>query len=247
MTTITKIKPIALSDLNNSEYTYFMQQLLAYIPSAETLHLNPATVSAFEANVQKMVDIVAQSRRTDETAEIAAVDRRTDDLIVYLLTAFRTEKTSPLAARRTAALALYNATHPYIGIQNLAQRQEVQQTRGLLMDLGKPELKNHVASLGLQEVVISLAEVIDEYAALLDSRATTQVATKLEAGKTVRLEMDAQYDEITTTVFAFSVAAPTADLTTFVTNLNKLIDDTRALYNQRIGQLQAAKRKKKEN
>ena len=37
--------------------------------------------------------------------------------------------------------------------------------------------------------------------------------------------MNDEYDEMTTVAFAFSIAAPAAELTTFITKLNKLIDD----------------------
>ena len=244
MAQIIKINTIALGELNNTEYTYFSQQVAGFAFDTEALHLNAATLAAYEANVQKMTDIVAQSRRADETAEIADIDKQADDLIVYLLGAIRSAKSSPLAAQRTAGTTLYNATHPYLGMQRLPQRQEVQQARGLLVDLEKPELKLHVKTLGLNEVVISLAETIDTYAGLLDSRANTQVANTLEAGKTVRTEMDAQYDEITTTVFAFSIAQPTEATATFITSLNKLIGDTKAAYNQRLAQAHAAAEKK---
>lgn len=244
MAQIIKINNISLSKLNNTEYTYFSQQVVGFAYDAEALHLNPATLASYEVNVQKMTDIVAQSRRADETAEIAEVNKKVNDLITHLLGAIRSAKSSPLAAQRTAGTVLYNATHPYIGMQRLPQRQEVQQARGLLVDLEKLELKQHIKTLGLNEVVITLAETIDSFAALLDSRANTQVIHTLEAGRTVRTVMDVQYNEITTTAFAFSIAQPTEATAAFITSLNKLIDDTKAAYNQRLAQVHAAEKRK---
>ena len=49
---------------------------------------------------------------------------------------------------------------------------------------------------------------------------------------------------MTTIAFVQSVAAPTAETARFVNELNALIDETTALYNQRIGAAKAAAKKK---
>ena len=188
-----------------------------------------------------LTDIVAQSRVSDETAEIAVVDKEADDLITYILSAIRNARQSPVKTQREAATTLYNATKIYAGIQQMAQRQEVQQARGLLTDLAKPDLKAHVQTLALQPAVDQLSTTIDRYASLLESRATSQVATNLGAAKPVRKKMNTLYDEMTTVAFAFSIAVPAAELSTFITKLNKLIDDTTTAYNQSRAQMKAAK------
>ena len=150
-----KINAISLKKLNNAEYAYFAQQVsnLIHEGTAEKLHVSAATLTAFDANLKLLTDIVAQSRISDETADIVAVDKEADDLITYILSAIRSAKQSPVAAQKAAATTLYNATKPYAGIQQMAQRQEVQQARGLLTDLAKPELAVHVATLALQPAV----------------------------------------------------------------------------------------------
>ena len=247
MATDTKISPFGITKLNNAEYTNFMQRLyeLALIATAEKLGLDDALLRIFGGNIELMTDIVAQSRISDQTAQIAAIDKEADALIVYLMAAFRTAKASPLTAQRTAALTLYNATHPYIGCQNLPQGQQIQAMRGLVADLSKPDLAKHVKTLGLDPVVEQLSSLTSDYAALIDARAASQTATRLDAGKTVRQEMDPQYDEIVTRAFVASVATPSAEAAAFVTAVNKLIADTDAAYNQRLAQTHAAAEKKK--
>lgn len=242
MATYTKISDLNIAKLNNAEYTFFMQRVADLVAAAtpEKLGLTTALTDAFRANIDRLTDIVAQSRVSDETAQIADTDRTADDLIVYLMAAFRTGKSSPITAQRTAATTLYNATRPYIGCQKLPQGQQIQAMRGLLVDLAKPDLAAHVKTLTLEPVVARLAEVTSAYAALIDARAASQSANHLDAAKTVRTETDPQYDEIATRAFATSVVTPTADTAAFVTALNKLIADTDAAYNQRIAQLHAA-------
>ena len=66
----------------------------------------------------------------------------------------------------------------------------------------------------------------------------------VESAKKIRLRMDEEYDEMTTYAFAQSVVKPTATTATFINRLNTLIDETNALYNQRIAQARAAAAKK---
>jgi len=238
-----KINAISLKKLNNAEYAYFAQQVgnLIHEGTAEKLHVNAATLTAFDANLKLLTDIVAQSRISDETADIVAVDKEADDLITYILSAIRSAKQSPVAAQKAAATTLYNATKPYAGIQQMAQRQEVQQARGLLTDLAKSDLKAHVQTLALHPAVDQLSATITRYASLLESRAASQVAVNLGAAKPVREKMNDEYDEMTTVAFAFSIAAPATELTTFITKLNKLIDDTNTAYNQSRAQMKVTK------
>ena len=238
-----KVRIINLQKLNNAEYAYFAQQVsnLIHEGTAEKLHVSAATLTAFDANLKLLTDIVAQSRISDETADIVAVDKEADDLITYILSAIRSAKQSPVAAQKAAATTLYNATKIYVGIQQKAQRQEVQQARGLLTDLAKPELKAHVQTLALQAAVDQLKTTVDRYSTLLESRAASQVAADLGAAKPVREKMNDEYDEMTTVAFAFSIAVPATELTTFITKLNKLIDDTNTAYNQSRAQMKVTK------
>ena len=62
------------------------------------------------------------------------------------------------------------------------------------------------------------------------------LAKKLDDGKTVRQELDEQYDDLVTIAFVTSVATPSKEATDFVVYMNKLIADTETAYNQRIAQ-----------
>lgn len=238
MATILKPQSISLSRLNNAEYTYFAGQIVNRIlaDTAEALHVPTATLAAYRVNHEKMVEIVAQSRISEETAEIAEVDSEEDAIIVYINATIRNAKSSPLSDKKVAGTALYNATKPYIGIQRLPQRQQVQKVSGLLSDLAKEEVASHLETLGLIEEVERLDTLNARYLSLLTSRADSQIANAVEASKPIRTEMDAQYDEMITTIWAFSIASPSDALTNFIVFLNKLIDDTNTAYNQRMAQ-----------
>lgn len=150
---------------------------------------------------------------------------------------------SPLAAQRTAAEKLYLPVKPYIGTARLANLQETAAIEGLLVDLDKDGMPEALASLTLTEVVASLKEKNQQYAALTEQRTNAQADNPVESAKKIRLRMDEEYDEMTTYAFAQSVVKPTATTATFINRLNTLIDETNALYNQRIAQAKAAAKK----
>ena len=110
-----KISPIRLGKFNNVEYTNFMNRTLnqAVAVGIEKIGASEALIDNITANVNKMTDIVAQSRASVETAQIAEVDKKADELIICLITTFRTNRTSPIQAMRNAAETLYLKTKPY--------------------------------------------------------------------------------------------------------------------------------------
>ena len=110
-----KISPIRLGKFNNAEYTNFMNRTLnqAVAVDIEKIGASEALIDNITANVNKMTDIVAQSRASVETVQIAETDKKADELIVYLMATFRTNLTSPIQAMRNAAETLYLKTKPY--------------------------------------------------------------------------------------------------------------------------------------
>ena len=245
MGTYTKIKPAGLTKLNNAEYTNFMNAFyrLAFAagggggdsesPDEISLDNNPlgitdAQKTAFEKELPLMTDLVNQSHISDETAQLLDLDKQRDDLVVYLTTSVSQMRKSPIEAQRTAAQTVYNIIKPYIGIYKSANQQETAL----------------IQTLGLKEILDSLRAANDEYAKLTAQRTGNRAASIKEASAVVRLRMDDLYDDMTTIAFVQSVAAPTAETARFVNELNALIDETTALYNQRVGAAKAAAKRK---
>ena len=251
MKQIVKIQEIGLAKLNNAEYTNFSTRVLSLVNQAGTLEPEGGSALGIEEEVTEeygtlggtMGDIVAQSRISDRTAELTAVDKQRDDLVVYLFKLLRSKKSSPLTEERKAATSLYNLLKPYVGCYRSPGQQETVQIRGLLTDARKAENLPNVEALALANILTELESANDEYASLTEQRTEERAASRLDESKTVRARMDELYDYISTVAFVQSVAHPTEATAAFVTNLNALIDETNALYNQRIAQ---AKRGKEE-
>lgn len=249
MRTIVKIKDFGITKLNNAEYTNFSTRVLSLVKQAGTIEPDGGSALGIEAEVQEedeellalLGDIVAQSRISDRTAELTEVDNQRDDLVVYLFKLLRSKKSSPLAAERKAATSLYNLLKPYVGCYRSPGQQETVQIRGLLTDARKAENTANVETLALTNILTELETANDEYASLTEQRTEERAANRLDESKKVRARMDELYDYISTVAFVQSVAHPTDATATFVTNLNALIDETNALYNQRIAQAKRGK------
>ena len=236
MKPITKIKAFGAEKLNNLEYAYFATEFAALLveTTAENLHVEQNLVDTYGSNTDLLKDMTKQSRVSDETAQIANIDKQTDDLVVYIFEALRSSMKSPIATRRTAATELYNALKPYEGSQNLPQRQEVQAVEGMLVDLQKENLATHAATLGMNDVVEALTENASQYRATLEGRSVKQQKS-LGSAKEIRKLLDGLYDYITTVAFAYSVVEPTEELDNFIKTTNRLINDARKAYNLRMG------------
>ena len=249
MRTIVKIKEFGITRLNNAEYTNFSNRVLSLVNQAGTLEPEGGSALGIEEEVTEeygtlggtMGDIVAQSRISDRTAELTAVDKQRDDLVVYLFKLLRSKKSSPLTEERKAATSLYNLLKPYVGCYRSPGQQETVQIRGLLTDARKAENLPNVEALALANILTELESANDEYASLTEQRTEERAASRLDESKKVRQRMDELYDYISTVAFVQSVAHPTDATAAFVTNLNALIDETNALYNQRIAQAKRGK------
>lgn len=261
MEKITKVNIIYLQRLNNAEYRTFMARYgnllaggggdsespdeISFDPN-DPLGIPQELRTAFATDFALLTDAVNQSSASEETAQMSALDKERDDLLIFITSTITQMTKSPLAAQRTAAEKLYLPVKPYIGAARLANLQETAAIEGLLVDLDKAGMPEALAAINLTEVVAALKEKNKQYATLTEQRANAKADDPVESAKKIRLRMDEEYDEMSTYAFAQSVVKPTQETATFISRLNALVDETNALYNQRIAQARAAAAKKQE-
>ena len=260
MEKITKVNIIYLQRLNNAEYRTFMARYgnllaggggdsespdeISFDPN-DPLGIPQELRTAFATDFALLTDAVNQSSASEETAQMSALDKERDDLLIFITSTITQMTKSPLAAQRTAAEKLYLPVKPYIGAARLANLQETAAIEGLLVDLDKAGMPEALAAINLTEVVAALKEKNKQYATLTEQRANAKADDPVESAKKIRLRMD-EYDEMSTYAFAQSVVKPTQETAAFISRLNALVDETNALYNQRIAQARAAAAKKQE-
>lgn len=261
MEKITKVKDINITKLNNAEYRTFMARYgnllaggggdsespdeISFDPN-DPLGILQELRTAFATDFALLTDAVNQSSASEETAQMSALDKERDDLLIFITSTITQMTKSPLAAQRTAAEKLYLPVKPYIGAARLANLQETAAIEGLLVDLDKAGMPEALAAINLTEVVAALKEKNKQYATLTEQRANAKADDPVESAKKIRLRMDEEYDEMSTYAFAQSVVKPTQETAAFISRLNALVDETNALYNQRIAQARAAAAKKQE-
>lgn len=261
MEKITKVKDINITKLNNAEYQTFMARYgnllaggggdsespdeISFDPN-DPLGIPQELRTAFATDFALLTDAVNQSSASEETAQMSALDKERDDLLIFITSTITQMTKSPLAAQRTAAEKLYLPVKPYIGAARLANLQETAAIEGLLVDLDKAGMPEALAAINLTEVVAALKEKNKQYATLTEQRANAKADDPLESAKKIRLRMDEEYDEMSTYAFAQSVVKPTQETAAFISRLNALVDEMNALYNQRIAQARAAAAKKQE-
>lgn len=261
MEKITKVKDINITKLNNAEYRTFMARYgnllaggggdsespdeISFDPN-DPLGIPQELRTAFATDFALLTDAVNQSSASEETAQMSALDKERDDLLIFITSTITQMTKSPLAAQRTAAEKLYLPVKPYIGAARFANLQETAAIEGLLVDLDKAGMPEALAAINLTEVVAALKEKNKQYATLTEQRANAKADDPVESAKKIRLRMDEEYDEMSTYAFAQSVVKPTQETAAFINRLNALVDETNALYNQRIAQARAAAAKKQE-
>lgn len=252
MGTIIKIKELGLQQLNNAEFTEFMNRFRKLIPVQASeeeerpgglsvltesgtgyLGVTSEMLAAFDADMQALTDSVSRQRTDDRTKQKSLYEISRGSCVTLYFTSLQTAMKSPIAATAEAGNILWTRTKDYRGIQRLPQQQETAQIRGLLFDLAKEENQTHVTTLHLEGLLEQMRETNEEFARLSEESLTERAADTTEQTLIVRDRLAVQYDDISTTIFAFSVAEKNVDALTFVGNLNALVDETRTAYKRR--------------
>ena len=224
---------------NNAEYAYVANKLVEQVLAvgAEKLHAPAEYITLYQARCAVLDNIVAVSRIADQTEEIAALETEIDHTLSIIFGAISLAKLSPIQAKKSAGTSLYNANKVYRGMQKLPQRQKLQTTKGLLLDLQKTELSTRIETLGLSAEVEELTLLHAKFAVLLNARADVQMQNSTVKSKEIRQEMDVLYEIITSAIWVYSLTDPSEDATSFINTMNKFLADAETSYHQRKAQM----------
>lgn len=238
MKDLAKISTIALTHLNNAEYTSFGSRFikLALSLGAEELGVEAADLTQYNDLLTKLNDLVAQSRASVETLKMIEIDSERNQLGQYIIMNVRKQADFSTEAIAQAATALYVVLKPYVGFYRLPKQQKTATINGMLTDLMKEENAPHVTTLGLTAVVTQLQEKNAQYTLLTDQRAATRAASAGDNSTSLRAEMDALYEYITSVASAKNIITPTESTASFIATLNTIILEVKTSYNQRMAQ-----------
>lgn len=194
-----------------------------------------------------LTDLVNETKGSLATETLDEEDTTRENGVSYLFATVKQNLRSPFAPQKEAAKQLNFALKGYYNFAKKPNQQQTALIDGMSTDLAKPGMDAYLETLHLTETMGVIVEANNRYKALLNQRTYETPAAKTAKIKELRLEMDDLYDEMTTYAFAMSVLHPNDTNTAFITDLNKLITEVMNLYNQRIAQLQAAKKRKEES
>lgn len=182
MKKIIRILNLDIHSLNNAEYKNFMERFFKLIPlkavsgegdrpselrllgeeenmTSDFVGISDEDKATFNADMLLLTDVVNQSRTNDNTALLLNLDKRRDPLVSFIINTTSIGRKSSNPAYAQACISLYNILKPYRGIQNIPMQQETAQIKGMLYDLDKPENKQKITLLHLDDTVSELRNV----------------------------------------------------------------------------------------
>ena len=245
MNTIIYFTETYLGKFNTPEYVNLMDRFISQTQAQgeEVLHYQKADMDRMKELFGQLQNNVARSMALAETPELVALDSERTSLGQYIINSVRNAQSLPIKQKSDAAKQLYAVLRAYVGFYNQPAPQKTATLDGMLLDLSSEELTEYVTTLGLSECVEALTLKNAQYKVKVDARTQARSALHSTADSaTLRTEMDALYKYITTVAFAHNVITPSEDITLYINNMNAVISEITASYNQRT-----AKRKKTEN
>lgn len=246
MAEILKIKTLAFSRLKNAEHLDFMQRVKEHTlqTGIEKIGVSQALFKEFEQTIAVMNDVLLQNRASVQTSLLAELDQNRDNQLSYIMEKIRIAMKSVNNEEQKAGEALLPEIKPYSTIYKSPNQQESREIQSLLFDLNKDKNKPHLSTLGLLPAMQALNDYNDQYIALTDQRTDTKQAEKLPSCEVLRPQIEKIYDEICSKAFATNTINPTPESTTFINNINALIDDANANYNRRMASHESKKEEK---
>lgn len=241
MKDLLKFQPPKTAHLNAAEYTNFIERFLSLTTAAGAgvVHYQQADVDRMVQLHGLLLDNVRRNMAAAETATLQELEALRDEKGRIILEGVKAGQSMVLPAIAEASKALWFVLSPYEGFHRLPNMQETATIEGMLLDLGKGDCPTHLATLGLTESVAELADANSRYKALTAQRTVSNSEAKAPDSKSLRQELDALYAYITDVAFAHNVVNPTTELARYIRDVNDMIAEVNAAYNQRTGQTKA--------
>lgn len=241
MKDLAKFKPSGASKFNLAEYTNFMGRFLTITTGAGigVVHYEQADIDRMTQLRGLLVDNFKRNMAAAETASLQELEALRDEIGRIIIDSVKAGQSMALPAIAEASKALWHVLQPYNGFYALPNMQETTAIEGMLMDLSRGDCPTHLATLGLTDYVAQLADANNRYVALEAQRTVSNSDAKAPDSKTIRTEMDALYTYITDVAFAHQVLNPTTELARYIRDVNDVIAEVNAAYNQRTGQTKA--------
>lgn len=193
-----RIGTVGFHNLRNAEHQWFHTGVLdAFTPEvADALHIGP-----LRAEYARLfgVELIAARRNPayTQTAELASLGRRRQELYLYVKQAVKNGFFAPDAAQRDAADRLELALRPFRDVMHTPQDEATAVLTKMVEVLQGAEQAADVAVLGLTDAVAHLKETNGAYNAMLMERGDERYRRKSTPNMTrIRPQVDEAYRRV---------------------------------------------------
>ena len=196
---------------------------------AEALHIK-AQAEAYAQSLELLNGIVKRSTAYVSTKKLNDADKERDHALGVVINIIIAHKTSVIASKQQAALALDAMIAPYKGISNHEKGAQTREVAGLIGVLSTEEATAYLTTLHLTEELEALVLKNAQFEVLMSGKLVEEVErtpqTDIETTE-LRKQLDAQYAEIVQTVNAYAIVQPTDEINSFIAQMNALITLTK--------------------
>ena len=248
-----KVKGSMTGRFPNSLHLGFHESIVKILTPIASLTLEPKWMDIkedYETKVQTLVDYNTASTSYAETPKLLELDSERNRYLSLLFAMMDNALTSKDPDTLESARAVSAKIAAYKGIQALPFDAKTAKIHGLLLDLNKTILEEHLATLYMDALVTPLKKANDEYEKLRDKKRSIKTSRKnTPKTKTIRQEVDDMFNDICDLLVAVQVVGDEADrfnAETLVKGINGVIDQYRQTYNQMQAQKEDSEESEKE-
>lgn len=223
---------------NKAEYANVANRFIGRTTACgtETLGVPEEYFTMYQAKNKILNNLVAQSRIVDETGKIGEIEIKINNLLKYMFGLVRNARTTPIEAKKQAAISLYNATSVYLKTYRLPQQQKMAMVGGLITDLTSDRLSAHISTLGMDTELEQLTLLHAQFGVLLENRTNSQIQHAEEKVILVRQDMDQLFEMIIAAIWVHSFTNPSEEISSYIKAVNKILSEAETAYNQRMAQ-----------
>lgn len=243
MNTAVKVKGSLVGKFPNSLHLGFHESVVKVLTPIASFTLEPTwqdIKDRYEAKVETLVDYNTVSTTYAETPKLVELDAERNRLLSLLFLMIDNALLSKNTTTLEAARAVSAKISTYKGIQALPYDAKTSKIHGLLLDLNKSILEEHLATLHLDVLVSPLEKANDDYEELRDKkRAIKTDRQNSPKTKDIRQEVDDMFNDICNLLVALQILGGEADrhnAELLVVDINGVVDHYRQTYNQMQGQ-----------
>ncbi|MBO4984514.1 MAG: hypothetical protein J6C87_02595 [Bacteroides sp.] len=229
----TTINSLPMSQLTLGSHSDFHTRVNNLITATGAEELHVATQAAQYAEAVAVEASLVKRETTFVATEIMKqADKTRDHLLGVVNSVVQAHAYNPIAEKAEAYNYLSAVIAPYKGIAAHEYSRQTSEVNGLVTALSTTDGAKYIALLGLTTEVEQLALANAQFSVEFDKK-TAEVATRAPksdiSSDDARLACDNLYNEMVQLMNAYALIQPTDTLTTFITELNGIVETYRTI------------------